>query len=60
VNDKVVVSLGLPAGAPVDIPVRGVFGDGQTVRDAYSGASAVVSGGMVRFPAQGAVALISY
>ena len=59
-NDKVVVALGLPTGAAVDIPVRGVFGDGQTVRDAYSGTSAVVSGGMVRFPAHNAVALISY
>jgi alpha-amylase len=60
VSDRVVVALGLPAGAPVDIPVRGVFGDGQTVRDAYSGSSAVVSGGMVRFPAQSTVVLISY
>ncbi|MDB5917760.1 MAG: alpha-amlyase [Massilia sp.] len=59
-TDKVVVALGLPTGAAVDIPVRGVFGDGQTVRDAYSGTSAVVSGGMVRFPAHNAVALISY
>ena len=60
VSDRVVVALGLPTGARTDIPVRGVFGDGQTVRDAYSGTSAVVAGGMVRFPAQNAVVLISY
>lgn len=40
--------------------MRGVFVDGQTVRDAYSGTSAVVAGGMVQFPAQNAVVLISY
>jgi alpha-amylase len=60
VSDKVVVALGLPTDKPSAIPVRGVFGDGQTVRDAYSGASAVVAGGMVQFPAQNAVVLISY
>lgn len=60
VKDKVVVALGLPTGAPTDIPVRGVFGDGQTVRDAYSGTSAVVTKGMVRFPLHHAVVLISY
>jgi alpha-amylase len=60
VSDKVVVALGLPTDKPVSIPVRGVFGDGQTVRDAYSGTSAVVAGGSVQFPAQNAVVLISY
>ena len=60
VSDKVVVALGLPTDAPANVPVRGVFGDGQTVRDAYSGTSAVVADGMVRFPAQNAVVLISY
>ncbi len=60
ISDKVVVALGLPTDAPANIPVRGVFGDGQTVRDAYSGTSAVVADGMVRFPAQNAVVLISY
>jgi alpha-amylase len=59
-SDKVVVALGLPTGQRASIPVRGVFGDGQTVRDAYSGTSAVVAGGMVMFPAQNAVVLISY
>jgi alpha-amylase len=60
VRDKVVVALGLPTDKRTSIPVRGVFGDGQTVRDAYSGTSAVVAGGMVQFPAQNAVVLISY
>lgn len=59
-SDKVVVALGLPTDKPTAIPVRGVFGDGQTVRDAYSGASAVVAGGMVQFPAQNPIVLISY
>jgi alpha-amylase len=60
VNDKVVVAPGLPTDKRSSIPVRGVFGDGQTVRDAYSGTSAVVAGGTVQFPAQNAVVLISY
>ena len=60
VSDKVVVALGLPTDKPASIAVRGVFGDGQTVRDAYSGTSAVVAGGMVQFPAQNAVVLIGY
>ncbi|MET0856121.1 MAG: alpha-amylase family glycosyl hydrolase [Telluria sp.] len=60
VNDKVVVALGLATDKPASIPVRGVFGDGQTVRDAYSGTSAVVAGGMVQYPAQNAIVLISH
>jgi alpha-amylase len=60
VRDKVVVALGLPTNARINIPVGGVFVDGQTVRDAYSGTSAVVAGGMVQFPVQNAVVLISY
>jgi alpha-amylase len=60
VRDQVVVALGLPTDRPASIPVRGVFNDGQTVRDAYSGTSAVVKGGMVRFPTASAVALIGY
>jgi alpha-amylase len=60
VSDKVVVALGLPTDKPSSIPVRGVFGDGQTVRDAYSGTSAVVAGGMVQFPTQNAIVLIGY
>jgi alpha-amylase len=60
VSDKVVVALDLPTDKRASIPVRGVFGDGQTVRDAYSGTSAVVAGGMVQFPAQNAIVLIGY
>jgi alpha-amylase len=60
VRDKVVVALGLPIDKPASIPVHGVFVDGQTVRDAYSGTSAVVANGMVQFPAQNAVVLIGY
>jgi alpha-amylase len=60
VRDKVVVALGLPIDKPASIPVHGVFVDGQTVRDGYSGTSAVVANGMVQFPAQNAVVLIGY
>ncbi|MDB5755456.1 MAG: alpha-amlyase [Massilia sp.] len=60
VSDKVVVALGLPTDRRSSIPVGGVFGDGQTVRDAYSGTTAVVANGMVQFPVQNAVVLISY
>lgn len=60
VRDQVVVALGLPTDKAASIPVRGVFSDGQTVRDAYSGTSAVVSGGTVKFPTPAGVALISY
>ncbi len=59
-RDQVVVAQGLPTDKPASIPVRGVFNDGQTVRDAYSGTSAVVAGGVVQFPVKSAVALISY
>jgi alpha-amylase len=58
VRDKVVVALGLPTDKRSSIPVGGVFVDGETVRDAYSGTSAVVAGGMVQFPAQNAIVLI--
>jgi alpha-amylase len=60
VRDRVVVALGLPTDKRASIPVLGVFADGQTVRDGYSGTTAVVAAGMVQFPAQNAVALISY
>jgi alpha-amylase len=60
VRDRVVVALGLPTDKRIAIPVRGVFSDGQTVRDAYSGATAVVANGMVQFPVQNPVALIAY
>jgi hypothetical protein len=39
--------------------VAGVFSDGQTVRDWYTGKSAVVSGGKVQFELRAPVALIA-
>lgn len=60
VRDAVVVALGLPADKPASIAVRGVFNDGQTVRDAYTGGSAVVANGAVTFAVPAPVALISY
>lgn len=59
VRDRVVVALNLPLDRDVPISVAGVFNDGQTVRDAYSGKSAVVSAGKVQFGARAPVALIS-
>ena len=59
VRDQVVIALGLPA-ARIAVPVRGVFGDGQTVHDAYTGASAVVASGVAEFTPQNGVLLISY
>jgi alpha-amylase len=59
VRDRVVVALNLPLNRDLPISVAGVFNDGQTVHDAYSGKSAVVSGGKVQFDARAPVALIS-
>jgi alpha-amylase len=39
--------------------VAGVFSDGQTVRDWYTGKSAVVSNGKVQFELRAPVALIA-
>jgi len=58
-SDRVVVALDLPANKPVAISVAGVFGDGQTVRDWYTGKSAVVKGGKVQFETAAPVALIA-
>jgi alpha-amylase len=60
VRDKVVVALGLATDKSTAIPVRGVFADGQTVRDYYSGSTSVVVDGVVRFAAQNAIVLIGY
>ena len=46
IDDKVVVSLPNAAGT-YNVPVTGVFNDGDTIRDAYSGQEYVVSGGAV-------------
>ena len=59
VRDRVVVALGLPPDRDTAVPVRGVFNDGQTVRDYYSGLSAVVADGKVQFAARNRVALIA-
>ena len=59
VSDRVVIALDLPQDRTVPISVGGVFGDGQTVRDAYTGRTAVVSGGKVLFDMRAPVALIS-
>jgi len=58
VVDRVVIALGLPLDKPTAVPVRGVFLDGQTVRDGYSGKTAVVRNGMVQFDARYPVVLI--
>ena len=59
VSDRVVVALDLPNDKAVPIPVAGVFNDGQTVRDWYSGKTAVVSGGKVQFGTPAPLALIA-
>jgi alpha-amylase len=56
--DRVVVALDLPQDKPTAIPVTGVFMDGQTVRDWYSGTTAVVKGGKVQFETRNPVVLI--
>ena len=55
--DRVVVGLEQGTGT-VTIPVAGVFPDGLTVRDAYSGAEAVVSGGTVTVSTASGVVLL--
>jgi alpha-amylase len=59
VNDKVVVALDLPADRASAISVAGVFANGQRLTDYYSGKSAVVKGGKVRFDTRTPVALIA-
>lgn len=59
VTDRVVVALDLAPGKPVTISVAGVFNDGQTVRDAYTGEKAVVANGKARFDAHDRIVLIS-
>ncbi|MGB9109004.1 MAG: alpha-amylase family glycosyl hydrolase [Telluria sp.] len=59
VSDRVVVALDLPMDRATPISVAGVFSDGQTVRDWYTGKSAIVSGGKVQFEMRAPVALIA-
>ncbi|GAB3430456.1 alpha-amylase family glycosyl hydrolase [Massilia solisilvae] len=57
--DRVVVALDLPRDHPVPITVSGVFVDGQTVREWYTGQTAVVAGGKVQFASAGPLALVA-
>lgn len=59
ISDKVVVALEVPADASATINVGGAFADGVTVKDYYSGASAVVKNGAVTLRVKGGVALIA-
>lgn len=59
VRDRVVVALGLPLDRATAVSVQGVFSDGQTVRDYYSGQTVVVANGKVQFAARNAVVLIA-
>ena len=58
VRDRVVVALGVPVDRATSVAVQGVFSDGQTVRDYYSGQTAVVANGKVQFAAKNTVVLI--
>lgn len=60
VRDRVVVALDLPKGRPTPIHVGGVFNDGQTVRDYYTGKTAIVANGKVQFDSAETVLLIGY
>lgn len=55
-DDRVVVALDVPAGAR--LPVARVFGDGQALRDAYSGVDHVVRRGSVTIAAASKVVLL--
>ncbi len=58
VNDRVVVGLDLPPG-PKIVPLGGVFLDGATLADAYSGTSVVVSHGAASLDTPYGVVLLS-
>ena len=60
VRDSVVVALDLPLGKPAAVSVGGVFFDGQTVRDYYSGKTAIVANGKVQFDSGNSMVLIGY
>ena len=59
-RDSVVVALDLPRDKPTAVSVAGVFFDGQTVRDYYSGKTAVVVNGKVQFDAGNSMVLIGF
>ncbi|MFP5391304.1 MAG: hypothetical protein ACLGI6_07125 [Gammaproteobacteria bacterium] len=58
-KDRVVVALDLEPKRPATLAVAGVFEDGQTVVDHYTGTSVVVANGKVHLNAAGPVALLS-
>ncbi|WP_426103356.1 alpha-amylase family glycosyl hydrolase [Massilia sp. TSP1-1-2] len=60
VRDSVVVALDLPPGKPTPVSVAGVFLDGQTVRDYYSGKTALVANGKVQFDTGNSMVLIGF
>jgi alpha-amylase len=60
IRDRVVVALDLPKDKPSAITVAGVFNDGQTVRDYYSGKTALVANGKVQFEPGAPAVLIGY
>lgn len=49
--DAVVVALGATAGAAIDVPVTGVFADGERVQDAATGAALTIAGGKAQLTA---------
>lgn len=58
VHDRVVVALDVPGSGSRAISVKGVFADGEKVKDYYSGRTTVVAQGKARFGGGGAVVLI--
>ena len=59
INDKVVVAMGLSTTKFNIISVKGVFKNGQKLRDYYSGHRALVIDGKVNFHSKYALALIA-
>ncbi|SHG41413.1 alpha-amylase family glycosyl hydrolase [Massilia sp. CF038] len=59
-RDRVVVALDVPKDKPAEVSVAGVFADGQTVRDYYSGKTAVVANNKVVFETGNGIVLIGY
>ena len=59
-RDRVVVALDLAKDKPAVVSVAGVFSDGQTVRDYYSGKTAVVADGKVTVDSGNSIVLIGY
>ncbi|MDX2192409.1 MAG: alpha-amylase family glycosyl hydrolase [Gemmatimonadales bacterium] len=57
-TDRVLIALDQPEGAKV-VPVFGVFPDGTTLEDAYSGATGTVRGGVIRLPSGASTVLLA-